>query len=80
MIETADIGGSIGPVTVSDWHFDDFKVQLRSAENKVKISEGIEVTKVVSTGSNPFIICAEEDLGAAQGVFERLVQEPGKCY
>src|SRR5207253_7187928 len=69
---------AVGASLIADRQIDDPQVQLRRAEQEIKIAKRIEVAKIGAMARDGFVILFEKHLGAAQGVLERLAQEPGK--
>ena len=76
MSEAADVGASVSAFSITDRHFDHLEVQLGSPEDEIKVSEGIEISEIASVPLDLLIVFAEERLGAAQGVFEPLIEYP----
>jgi hypothetical protein len=76
--EAADVGAPVGAFPIPDRHFSHFKVEFGSPEDEIKISKGIEVSEIVSTRLDLLVVLAKECLGATQGVFESLIENPCK--
>ena len=72
MLPARDIGGAVGAVTVADGQVDDLAVQFGRAEDQVKITEGIEISKVGAIGGDLFVILAPHDLCSAECVLDGL--------
>ena len=51
---------------------------LASAEDEFEIPEWIEIAEIPMVASDPFVVLAHQDLGAAQRVGEALVEQPSE--
>ena len=78
MLETADIGASIGSFLVSDGDFNNFQIQLIGPKNEVEIAKRIKITEEFPVGDESVVIFPENNLGAAKGIFKRLRKQPSK--
>src|SRR2546423_11239578 len=78
MAPALDIRLAVSASLVTDGQVDDAQVQLRRAEQQVKIAKRIKIAKVGPIARDGFVILFEKHLGAAQGVLERLTQQPRK--
>lgn len=72
------IGITICSKAIAYRHLGNFQVQFGSAEQQVEITEWIEVAKILTIGGNELIVPPVENFGPAQGVFDRLAEQPGK--
>ena len=59
MTKPADLRRAVFPIAVSYNDFRDFKIEFCRPENKVEITEWIEITKILPIGSNQVIIFPE---------------------
>ena len=66
MLPSADFYLPIAALTISNRHIDDFLVKSGRPEQKVKITEGVEVPEIIAVGSNSVIILSPQNLGPAQ--------------
>ena len=76
MLPSLDVGCTIRTFAVTNGHVYDFLVQFGCPEQKIKITERIEIAKIRTIGGNPLVIRFPKHLGSAQGVFDRLAQKP----
>lgn len=76
--KAVDIGGAIDPFFVTNGDLGNFKIELGGAKEKIEITEGIEITEEFSVLGNFVIVAFAEGFGAAQGVFDGLIQEIGE--
>lgn len=78
MLEPGDIGRAVSAFPVPYRHLDDLQVQLVGPEEQVEIPEGIEFSEIGAVFGQFDVIIPEHDLGAAEGIFEALLKQPGK--
>src|SRR5512136_1260761 len=76
MPESADVSTPITAFSVPDRHFHHLEVEFRSSKDEVKVPEGIKVSEIAAVRLNPLVVLVEQRLGAAQGVFESLIEDP----
>ena len=72
MGEPANVGRPVGPLPVTNGELDNLQILLRSAEQQIEVSEGIEVTKIGPTLGNAFVVAAMQHLRTAERIFDRL--------
>ncbi len=72
MLETTDIGASIGSFFVSDGDFNNFQIQLIGPKNEVEIAKWVEITEEFAIGNESVVIFPENHLGTTKGIFKRL--------
>ena len=75
MAEPAYLRFPISSASISNRNFDNLQVQLGSAEQKIKITKGIKITKITSSSLDPYIVLSPENLGTAEGVPYPLFQQ-----
>ena len=76
MSEARYLRATISSFGVADWNFDHFQVQFGSAEDEVKVTKWIKVSKIGAVFRNVEVVRFSQDLGAAKRIGEPLVKEP----
>ena len=80
MFPARDVGCAVGAVTVADGEVYDLTIQFGGAEDKVEISEGVEISKIGTVRADLFIIFTPHYFCSTQCIFDGLTQQPGKCH
>ena len=75
MAEPADIRCSVGPLTISNRHFNYLQILFCGAKQQIEISKRIEVTEVFSIFSDSIVIATTKDFRPAKCIFDRLSQK-----
>src|SRR5688500_2218786 len=76
-LQTAlDVRRAVCPFAVADGEIDDGEIEPRGAEEQVEVAERVEVPEVAAVGGQLLVVVAAQHLGAAQGVLDRLPQQP----
>ena len=78
MSETAYLRTPVSPVTIADRDFDKFQAEFCCTEKQIKISEGIEFSKISPACNEFLIVLSPENLGPAEGIPDSLLKQIGK--
>src|SRR2546421_444342 len=78
MLPTLNIRCAIRAFTVAHRYVHNLEPEFGSPKQQVKITEWIKITKVGTIGSNKIVVRLPEHLGAAEGIFDGLSQQPRK--
>ena len=78
MLPALDVRVAVGAGLVADGQVEDAEVELRGTEEEVEVAEGVKVPEVVAVLGDEFVVFAEEDFGAAEGVLDALPEEVGE--
>lgn len=76
MGESVDIRRAVRSILVSNRHLQNFKIQLRGAEQEIEVAEGIEVAEIVSVCHETKIVVPKQHFGSAQRIFDPLIEQP----
>src|SRR6266850_2014274 len=76
MPPTVDIGLSVGAGAIANGQIHHSQVKFSRSEDKVEISEWIELAKIGAVLRDGFIIFTEKDFRATECIFELLPQQP----
>src|SRR5260370_10630722 len=75
MLADANLRDSGQAALVTDGNLDDRKAQPGCPEEQVEIAKRIELAEVLPTRFDPLVVRLEEDLGPAQRVSNRLLEQ-----
>src|SRR5258708_37885673 len=75
----ADFAGAIGACPIANGQINDAIFQKCYPKEEIKIAKRVEVAKITAVGGYFLIITLEQGFGAAQGICDRLPQQPAKC-
>src|SRR5262245_42660303 len=78
VLEAADVGHAVRTGGIANRYLRDLQVCLGGTEDGVEIPERVEIPEVGAIARDQVVVHAAERLGSAQGVADRLVQEPGE--
>jgi len=75
MAEPANVGRPVGSLPVANRDFNNLQILFRSAEQQIKVPEGVELSEIGPIPANPFVVASIQYFGATERVFDRLTQE-----
>lgn len=78
MAEARYICRAIFALAVANGEVDDAEVELVGTEEEVEIAKGVEIAEEVAICGEADIVTTEHDLGAAEGILNGRLENPGE--